>query len=141
MRRYDIEMQKMLRRMISPPVGIDWSAPWHVILHSWHARTQTVAHQFAFLPWSAVVTIKYWKFAAYIQTLPPQKWWRRCLDWTPPNNRRGGRPPFAWVRRYVPSSAGNNSVVGKKHRLKPGIVSNQSWWPSLLAGSDSVFFV
>ena len=98
-RRYDIEMRKMLRRMIPPPVGIDWSAPWHVILHSWHARIDTVVHQFAFLPWSAVVTIKYWEFAAYIKTLPPQKWLQRCLDWTPPNNRRCGRPPFAWEEK------------------------------------------
>ena len=95
-RRYDIEMRKMLRRMIPPPVGIDWSAPWHEILHLWHARIDTAVHQFAFLPWSAVVTTKYWKFAAYIKTLPPQRWLRRCLDWTPPNNRRCGRPPFAW---------------------------------------------
>ena len=55
-RRYDIEMRKMLRRMIPPPVGIDWSALWHVILHSWHARMDTVVHQFAFLPWSALVS-------------------------------------------------------------------------------------
>ena len=40
-RRYDIEMRKMLRRMIPRPVGIDWSAPWHEILHSWHARIDT----------------------------------------------------------------------------------------------------
>ena len=57
-RRYDIEMRKMLRRMIPPPVGIDWSAPWHEILHLWHARIDTAVHQFAFLPWSAVVTTK-----------------------------------------------------------------------------------
>ena len=37
-------------------------------------------------------------------------------------------------------SAGNNSVIGRKHRLKRGIVSNQSSWPSLRAGSDSVSF-
>ena len=95
-RRYDIEMRKMLRRMIPPPVGIDWSAPWHEILLSWHARIDTAVHQFAFLPWSAVVAIKYSKFAAYIKTLPPQTWLRRCLDWAPPNNRRCGRPPLAW---------------------------------------------
>ena len=119
----------MLRRMIPPPVGIDWSAPWHEILHLWHARIDTAVHQFAFLPWSAVVTTKYWKFAAYIKTLPPQRWLRRCLDWTSPNNRG--------MRRYVLSSAGNNLVIGGKHRLKPGIVSNQSSWPSLRAGSVS----
>ena len=38
---------------------------------------------------------------------------------------------------YVLFSAGNNSVIGKKHRLKPGFVSNQSSWPSLRAGSVS----
>ena len=104
-RRYDIEMRKMLRRMIPPPVGIDWSAPWHVIMHSWHARIDTMVNHFAFLPWPAVVTIKYWKLAAYIKTLPPQRWLRRCLDWTPPNNRRRGRPPFVWdekVRVFFP---------------------------------------
>ena len=65
-----LKCEKKLRRMVPPPVEIDWSAPWHVILHSWHARIDTVLHQFAFLPWSAVVTIKHWKFAAYIKTLP-----------------------------------------------------------------------
>ena len=43
-RRYDIEMRKMLRRMIPQPVGIDWSAPWHVIVRSWHARKDPVLH-------------------------------------------------------------------------------------------------
>ena len=33
------------------------------------------------------------------------------------------------MRKYVLSSAGNNSVIGRKHRLKPGIVSNQSCCP------------
>ena len=67
------KVRKLLRRMIPPPVGIDWSAPWHVILHSWHARKDTAVHQFAFLPWSAVVTIKYWKFAAYIKNVASAK--------------------------------------------------------------------
>ena len=38
------------------------------------------------------------------------------------------------MRRYMPFTAGNNSVIGRKHRLKPGIVSNQNSWPSLRAG-------
>ena len=31
-------------------------------------------------------------------------------------------------------STGNNSVIGKKPRLKPAIVSSQNSWPSLRAG-------
>ena len=128
----------MLRRMIPPPVGTDWSAPGHVILHSWHARIDTAVHQFAFLPWSAVVTIKYWKFAAYIKTLPPQRWLRRCLELgRHPTTGDVADIPLLGMRRCVLSSAGNNSVIGTKHRLKPGIVSNQSSWPSLRAGSVS----
>ena len=52
-----------------------------------------------------------------------------------------GRPPYAWdekVRAFFRWR--ENSVIGSKHRLKPGIVSNQSSWPSLQAGSDSVSF-
>ena len=52
-RRYDIEMRKMLRRMIPPPVGIDWSACetaslpmlewWCVLVHSTYSANFDVA--------------------------------------------------------------------------------------------------
>ena len=93
----DVDVQGVSQSRTFASISI-WAigGPWHVILHPWHARIDTAVHQLAFLPWSAVVTMKSWKFAAYIKTLPPRRWLRRCLDWTPPNNRRCGRPPFAW---------------------------------------------
>ena len=39
-------------------------------------------------------------------------------------------PSLLGMRGYVFFVSGNNSVIETKHRLKPGIVSNQSSWPS-----------
>ena len=94
--------------MIPPPVGIDWSAPWHEILHLWHAHIDTAVHQFAFLPWSAVV----------MHTS------KRCLRkdgcdavWTGRHPTTGDVADLLLLgmRRYVLSSAGNNLVIGGKH--------------------------
>ena len=129
----------MLRRMILSLVGIDWSAPWHVILHSWHARIDIVVY----------ITLHFchgqrWSQLSIRNLLHTSK---RCFCkdgcdavWS------GGHPTAGDVadllllgmRKYVLFSAGNNSVVGKKHRLKPGIVSNQSSWPSLRVRSDGI---
>ena len=86
-RRYDIEMRKMLRRMIPPPVGIDWSAPWHVILtRGTHAKPMWyISLHFCYgQRWSQL------RVGNLLHTSKRCLHKDGCLDWTPPNNRRCG---------------------------------------------------
>ena len=36
-RKFDVNCWKLLRRVVGPPPDIDWSQPWHTILHAWHS--------------------------------------------------------------------------------------------------------
>ena len=36
--KLDITFRKLVRAIVRPPGGLDWSAPWHDILHKWNAR-------------------------------------------------------------------------------------------------------
>ena len=31
----DVAHPKLLRRVVGPPAGMDWSRPWHEIVHDW----------------------------------------------------------------------------------------------------------
>ena len=33
LRRYDVEFKRLLRRVVGPPPGTDWTKPWHEIYH------------------------------------------------------------------------------------------------------------
>ena len=48
----DITFRKLLRAMVGPPPGIDWSCDWHVILHSWNDRVQRFTNLFHIKTWS-----------------------------------------------------------------------------------------
>jgi len=34
----DLAHRKLLHRVVGPPAGMDWSRPWHEILHDWNVR-------------------------------------------------------------------------------------------------------
>ena len=38
LRKLDVHCRKFFRRVVCPPVDIDWNQPWHTILHAWHRR-------------------------------------------------------------------------------------------------------
>ena len=38
----DVAHRKLLRQVVGPPAGMDWSRPWHEILHDWNVRASTL---------------------------------------------------------------------------------------------------
>ena len=43
----DVAHRKLLRRVVGPLAGLDWSRPWHEILHEWNVRVSIFVGQ----PW------------------------------------------------------------------------------------------
>ena len=38
LRKLDVHCRKLLRQFVGPPGSIDWTQPWHSILHQWNQR-------------------------------------------------------------------------------------------------------
>ena len=38
LRNFDVLFTKLLRSVVGPPAGMDWTRPWHEILHDWNGR-------------------------------------------------------------------------------------------------------
>ena len=117
-----VAWSRRLWELIGRRLGM-WLTPWYISLHFCHGQR--------------------WSQLSIGNLLHTSK---RCLRkngcdavWTGRHPTTGDVPDLLvlGMRRYVLSSAGNKLVIGMKHRLKPGIVSNQSSWPSLRAGSVS----
>ena len=70
----DVAHPKLLRRVVGPPVGMDWSRPWHEIVHDWNVRVSIFVGQAAFKPWSQTCLERYWKLPDYAVNLPGDRW-------------------------------------------------------------------
>ena len=92
----DVAHRKLLRRVVGPPAGIDWSRPWHEILHDWNVRVSIFAGQAGLKPWSHTCLEQHWKLAHYAVNLPCDRWLPRLLHWKPVGQRRVGRPRQQW---------------------------------------------
>ena len=66
----DVAHRKLLRQVVGPPAGMDWSRPWHEILHDWNVRASTFVGQAGLKPWSQTCLEQYWKLAHYTVNLP-----------------------------------------------------------------------
>ena len=42
--KYDVQFRKLVRCIVGPPPGTDWSAQWHDILHGWKIRVDHWSH-------------------------------------------------------------------------------------------------
>jgi len=88
----DIVFRRLARQVVGPPGGLDWSQPWHDLLHSWHERLATLTSDCDVETWSAKSLRQHWRFAAYLATLPSNRWAHRVLRWMPDGSRTHGRP-------------------------------------------------
>ena len=52
LRKLDVKFRKLARAIVGPAGGLDWSAPWHHILHEWNARVLECAEQAGVKLWS-----------------------------------------------------------------------------------------
>ena len=92
----DVAHRKLLRRVVGPPAGMDWSRPWHEILHDWNVRVSIFVGQAGLKPWSHTCLEQHWKLAHYAVNLPSDRWLPRLLHWKPVGQRRVGRPRQQW---------------------------------------------
>ena len=94
--RMDIVFRRSLRSIVRPPGDVDWTLPWHEILHHWNERVKSLTDRHGLKTWSVVCLGQYWKFANYVTTLPRERWVVRALNWLPEHARRVGRPAYSW---------------------------------------------
>ena len=80
------------RSVVGPPRNVDWTQPWHEILHHWNGRIQ----QLKCKPWSEMCLQHHWNLAHYFALLPDHRWFKRVLHWNPCGRRRVGRPKNSW---------------------------------------------
>ena len=90
--RFDVLQRRVLRSVVGPPRNVDWTQPWHEILHHWNGRIQ----QLKCKPWSEMCLQHHWNLAHYFALLPDHRWFKRVLHWNPSGRRRVGRPNNSW---------------------------------------------
>ena len=81
LRKYDVQFRKLIRRIVGPPPGTNWSAQWHDILHEGNMRVDHWARASGISSWSEKCMIQYWNWGSYIANLPAERWVRRALAW------------------------------------------------------------
>ena len=52
LRKLDVHCRKLLRQVVRPPGSIDWTQPWHPILHQWNQRVVEQMQLNCFKLWS-----------------------------------------------------------------------------------------
>ena len=105
--RFDVLQRRFLRSVVGPPRNIDWTLPWHEILHQWNGRIQRFMGQSRCKPWSEMCLRHHWNLAHYFALLPDHRWLKRVLHWNPCGRRRVGRPKHSW-----------DSILGNFYRFK-----------------------
>ena len=94
--RFDVLQRRFLRSVVGPPRNIDWTLPWHEILHQWNGRIQRFMGQSRCKPWSEMCLRHHWNLAHYFALPPDHRWLKRVLHWNPCGRRRVGRPKHSW---------------------------------------------
>ena len=92
--KYDVQFRKLVRCIVGPPPGTNWSAQWHDILYEWNMRVDPWSHASGISSWSKKCMTQYWNFASYIANLPAERWVRRTL--ARPTYPPRGRPQQTW---------------------------------------------
>ena len=89
LQKYDVQFRKLIRRIVGPPPGTNWSAQWHDILHERNLRVDHWVRASGISSWSEKCMIQYWKFVAYIANLPAERWVRREIVPVGAHNKLG----------------------------------------------------
>ena len=118
----DVSYRKLCRQIVGPPPGPNWSLDWHEILHPWNERVEHFAALARVKSWSQCACTHYWKFARYVARLPPHRWIKRVLAWTPPGRRTSGRPPNRWDHKLISYCRYKKIwTFGRLHQLLPAL--------------------
>ena len=65
LRKLDVHYRKHLRQVVGPPGNIDWTQPWHSILHQWNQRVVEQMQLNGYEFWSNRCMLEYWKVVQY----------------------------------------------------------------------------
>ena len=95
----DVACRKFLRAVVGPRSNIDWSRPWHEILHDWHGKVQSVTLEHGMKLWSHRSLGSYWKLAIHFASVPHDRWIQRILRWMPDGRRTAGCPRHNWATK------------------------------------------
>ena len=87
----NVEFRRLLRSVVGPPADISWDQPWHEILHLWNAKVRQVCGHYSLSDWPTTALKQYWKLAAYVVSLPQDRWICRVLNWIPDFGRRNAQ--------------------------------------------------
>ena len=96
LRKLDSEWRRLLRSMVGPPSGLDWSLPWHEVLHNWNQHVQKMTQSLRLKSWSCKCLHSYWNLAHHVTTLSADRWVKRAMNWSPNGARILGRPRNSW---------------------------------------------
>ena len=98
--KMDVAYRRLLRSVVGLPRNMDWTLPWHEILHSRNERVRVFTLQAASKSWSELwhelCLRHYWNVEQYFATLPGHRWIKRILAWQPAGHERVGRPKYCW---------------------------------------------
>ena len=87
-----LEVQSQSQSLLArrQPFHVDWTLPWHEILHHWNEQVNFFTARHGLKTWSAVCLGQYWKFANYVSNLPGERWVvrefvfrKRSTSWPP----------------------------------------------------------
>ena len=65
LRNFDVVFRKLLRSVVGPPAGMDWTRPWHEILHDWNGRVNEFAALHGIKLWSQRCVQQHWSITWY----------------------------------------------------------------------------
>ena len=66
LRNFDVLFRKLIRSVVGLPAGMDWTRPWHEILHDWNGRVNEFAALHGIKLWSKRCVQQHWNLAHYI---------------------------------------------------------------------------
>ena len=69
-------------------LNIDWSRPWHEILHDWNGGVQSVTLEQG----NHRSRVSYWQLAIHSASVPHDRWIQRRLRWMPDGRHTAGCP-------------------------------------------------
>ena len=92
--KMDHLFRRLLRSIVGPPGEMDWTLPWHKILHQWDELAKFFTARQGWKTRYVVCRGQYWRFANYVSTVPRERWGVRAFNSCPQHARRVGHPAY-----------------------------------------------
>ena len=111
--RFDVLQRRFLRSVVEPSRNIDWTVPWHEILHQWNGRIQSFMGWAKCKPCSEMCFRHHWNLAHYIPLF--------CIATRPPVAQTGfALEPFVAQTQRLPK-LGINMLIERYAARMEGI--------------------